>query len=97
MWILGLQGFKQRLGETRKWPNERLGEKGNKSDLVKIKFFLKIVRFSHTGSLNPRELGGKISLCNKIVSYRAWPGGKPLSTDVFISCLFLRRMLLRTL
>ena len=87
--------LKQRLWTTQKWHSERLGEKGNKCDLVKIKFFLKIVRFSHTGSLNPRELGGKISLCNKVVSYCAWPGGKPLSIDVFISCLFLRRMLLR--
>ena len=97
MWILGLKGLKQRLGATRKWPNERLGGKGNKSDLVKIKFFLKIVRFSHTGSLNPRKLSGRMSLCNKVVSYHALPGGKPLSTDVLISCLFLRRMLLKTL
>ena len=55
MWILGLKGLKQRLGATWKWPNERLGEKGNECDLVKIKFFLNIVRCSHTGSLNPRE------------------------------------------
>ena len=85
------------LAATWKWPSERLGEKGNKCDSVKIKLLLKIVRSSHTGSLNPRELSGKISLCNKVVSYRAWPGGKPLSIDVFISCLFLRRMLLKTL
>jgi len=47
--------LKQRLAATRKWPTERLVEKGNECDLVKIKFFLKIVRFSHAGSLNPRE------------------------------------------
>ena len=50
--------LKQRLWATQKWPSEKLGEKGNKCDLVEIKFFLKIVRFSHTGSLNPRELSG---------------------------------------
>ena len=89
--------LKQRLWTTQKWHSERLEEKVNECDLVKIKLFLKIVRFSRTGSLNPRELSGKISLYNKVVSYHAWPGGKPLSIDVFISCLFLRRMLLKTL
>ena len=43
--------LKQRLEATWKWPIERLGENSNECDLAEIKFFLKIVRFSHTSSL----------------------------------------------